>query len=825
MGRTQIRVVVRALLTGLVGLLGLLGILGSELFEDGGGTPSPPLASPSASLRVTPGTVFLAPGDATEVETTLTTEVSFGEDADLSVTALDTIEMSFAPAAGEASRGTPFRSTLSIRTAPTTAPGVYTVSVAADTVVTENPNATLGVVVLPVGGAVATGRVQAIAGGGFHSLALLENGTVWSWGDNGRGQLGDGTLISRLAPVQVQGLPGIARSIAAGGQHSLALLDDSTVWSWGDNVGGKLGDFLFSDPISTRPRQAQCDSARVGCGALVMVDHGATTFPFPDVVDIAAGGEHSMALREDGGVWTWGADSSGQLGRPEIFFNSIPSLVELPFPIRSVAGGGEHSLALANDRTVFGWGSNANRQLGQGPGKQPFPVEVLPFIFGVTAMGAGLDHSLFVVSDGTVRGLGFNFFGQLGDGTRITPVVPVQPPFLTNMSDVDGGFAHSLGLQQQGQVWAWGDNSFGQVGEPGDPDMQLVPVRISSLPSASAIAAGGRHSLALDDRCGQVWAWGDNVLGQLGDGTAAEPGERRPRPVPVYGLGEAALPPGCSVGLAVISQGQGQGTITTDPALIVNADCSAPCSAPFTVDSQVTITATPEPGSIFGGWHGDCAGSNPVTQVTMHFSRNCFVRFDINPSAGEPPQASFAPSPNPAQVDEPVVFDASASTDDGTIVAYDWDFTDDGTFDAMGQQVQFAYQFPGMFTARLRVTDDQGLMDETTQPITVQADSGDGDGTPIFFSITVDFRQSTADGIVSVNPPNVNLPNASFCDGDVCMVTDLADNETYTLTATPIEGSTFTGWDPAECDRIPDPTTCEIDLNSDRSVTALFVFG
>lgn len=208
---------------GLGGICLVAGVLG-------GGTPSPPLASPSSSLRVTPGTVFLAPGDATEVETTLTTEVSFGEDADLSVTALDTIEMSFAPAAGEASRGAPFRFALSIRTAPTTAPGVYTVSVAADTVVTENPTATLGVVVLPVGGAVATGRVQAIAGGGEHSLALANDRTVFGWGSNANRQLGQGPGKQSF-PVEV--LPFIfgVTAMGAGLDHSLFVVSDGTVRS------------------------------------------------------------------------------------------------------------------------------------------------------------------------------------------------------------------------------------------------------------------------------------------------------------------------------------------------------------------------------------------------------------------------------------------------------------------------------------------------------------------------------------------------------------------------------------------------------------------
>jgi alpha-tubulin suppressor-like RCC1 family protein len=187
-------------------------------------------------------------------------------------------------------------------------------------------------------------NVVAIAAGGYHSLALRGDGTVWAWGYNAQGQIGDATTANRTTPVPVQNLTG-ARDIAAGGHHSLAVVSDGTVRAWGHNPNGELGDGTTT---------------------------GRTT-PVPvanlrDVKDITAGGNHNVALLTNGTLRTWGYNAQGQIGDGTTTNSPLP--VEVTdtriTTVEAIAAGGTHTLALRRDGTVLTWGNNANGQLGDG---------------------------------------------------------------------------------------------------------------------------------------------------------------------------------------------------------------------------------------------------------------------------------------------------------------------------------------------------------------------------------------------------------------------------------------------------------------------------
>src|SRR3990172_3621138 len=294
----------------------------------------------------------------------------------------------------------------------------------------------------------------AIAGEGDHSLALKNDGTVWAWGLNVSGQLGNGTNTNSNVPVQVTGLTGIT-AIAAGQDHSLALKNDGTVWAWGYNLYGQLGN--GNNTNSNVPVQVA----------------GLT-----GITAIAGGGRaHSLALRNDGTVWAWGFNTSGQLGNGTLTNNNVPVPVSSLTAVTALAGGGNHSIALQNDGTVWTWGYNINGQLGNGTfTNSNVPVPVTSFT-GVSAISSGDLHSLALKNDGTVQAWGNNASGQLGNGTFTNSNVPVPVSSLAAVTAIAGGANHSLALKNDGTVRAWGLNSYGQLGSGNNTDSN-IPVQV-----------------------------------------------------------------------------------------------------------------------------------------------------------------------------------------------------------------------------------------------------------------------------------------------------------------------------------------------------------
>ncbi|HEY6009435.1 MAG TPA: hypothetical protein VIU40_14005, partial [Geobacteraceae bacterium] len=218
--------------------------------------------------------------------------------------------------------------------------------------------------------------IVALAAGGGHSLVLKEDGTVWAWGNNLFGQLGDGTTTNRSAPVRVVGLSGVI-SVAAGYEHSLALTDDGTVWAWGKNWFGQLG-------VGTSLPYRSMAEPVVG---------------IPAMKALSGGGEHTLALAEDGTVWAWGKNWFGQLGvDTSLPYRAMPEQVTGIPAMKTLSAGGEHSLALAENGTVWAWGKNWFGQLGTIGTYPPYRTlpEQVPWIFGVQALDAGEEHSLLL---------------------------------------------------------------------------------------------------------------------------------------------------------------------------------------------------------------------------------------------------------------------------------------------------------------------------------------------------------------------------------------------------------------------------------------------
>jgi alpha-tubulin suppressor-like RCC1 family protein len=367
----------------------------------------------------------------------------------------------------------------------------------------------------------------ALASGSFLSAEPLLAVTPLAWGNGRFGQLGDGNIylnppfgVATAAPVS--GLTSVT-AIASGYGHSLALNSDGTVWAWGKDSNGQLGDGnIYPNP----PFSVAIPVQVIGLAT---------------VTAIAGGQDHSLALKSDGTVWAWGSGWAGQLGDGNFYTTgnrgvATPVQVSGLTSVTAIAGGGHHSMALKSDGTVWTWGWGYAGQLGDGHfhTNSPFgvatPIQVVG-LSGVVAIAGGLGHCLALKSDGTVRAWGHGLYGQLGDGNfygdfytdEIQSVAtPVQVIGLSGIVAIASGPSdHNLAIKSDGTLWAWGAGGDGQIGDGnfyGSPHYGVAaPVQVSGLSPVVAIACGTRHSLAIKPD-GTVWAWGTDIDGELGDG-------------------------------------------------------------------------------------------------------------------------------------------------------------------------------------------------------------------------------------------------------------------------------------------------------------------
>ncbi len=377
-----------------------------------------------------------------------------------------------------------------------------------------------------------SGGIKAIAAGGTHTCALTDAGGVKCWGANFSGQLGDGSTSQRLAPVDVVGLSSGVKAIAAGGGHSCAVTESGGVKCWGANFSGQLGDG------STSQRLTPVDVIGLSVG----------------IEAIAAGGGHSCALTGVGGLTCWGDNYYGQLGDGSTANRLTPvDVTGLSGAVQAIAAGGSHSCAVVTAGGVICWGFNDRGQLGDGSTTQrSTPVDVVGLASGIKAIAVGKsDHTCALTEAGGVKCWGMNFYGQLGDGSTTNRSTPIDVTGLSSgIEAIAAGDSHSCALTDAGVVRCWGNNFNGQLGDGSTTD-RLTPVDVVGLPAAiKAIAAGRGHTCALT-AAGGVKCWGANFGGQLGDGSTTQ----RPVPVDVVGL---------SAGVKAVATGRGHSCALTE---------------------------------------------------------------------------------------------------------------------------------------------------------------------------------------------------------------------------------------------------------------------
>ena len=358
--------------------------------------------------------------------------------------------------------------------------------------------------------------------GGSHNCALRGD-RLACWGNNSRGQLGDGTLEIHGAPVMTS-VSGV-RDVALGEVHSCAVTNDGHVWCWGRNVRGELG----------RPSP---NLSRVALEVPGLT--GAET--------IVAGRQHACALLAGGVVSCWGANESGQLGREPSIGAEAPAPVPGLPPVERIFAGGSNTCATASDGRLLCLGADESGQLGDDRTEARTMPAAVPGADGMVSVAianntqAGKKNPDLSKSAGFMCGVrrtgdvlcwGNNYTGQLGDGSRDDRARPTLVPAITDAIQVAAGDLHVCALRRSGRVSCWGRNEFGAIGDGtmGPRVIRLSPADARSIEDAVGISVGGAHSCARR-RGGAVLCWGVNNHSQLGEGTNV----LRPAPFPVIGL-------------------------------------------------------------------------------------------------------------------------------------------------------------------------------------------------------------------------------------------------------------------------------------------------
>ena len=341
--------------------------------------------------------------------------------------------------------------------------------------------------------------VAEIAAGYNHTCALLESGGVKCWGANSQGQLGDGSTVNKDTPVDVSGLLGGVTAITAGQQFTCAILSMGGARCWGVNSEGQLGD------SSVIRKLTPTDVSGMSSG----------------VTQIAAGGRHACAVHL-GDMKCWGHNGDGQLGDGSTTMRMSPvEVTGLSSVISQIACGGEHTCALLDSGTVKCWGNNAYGQVGDGSTEvKHTPTDVIGVSMGtVTMIAAGVEHTCAGRLSGPVFCWGNNVVGAIGDGSRDDRLEPVEVGGINDVRHVMAGDDHSCAVQgEEGLLLCWGSNAYGKLGN-GRTSVVRSPMRVHGLDGIPGyVACGSTHTCTTvsgsDTRC-----WGDNMYGELGNGS------------------------------------------------------------------------------------------------------------------------------------------------------------------------------------------------------------------------------------------------------------------------------------------------------------------
>ena len=329
--------------------------------------------------------------------------------------------------------------------------------------------------------------------GDFHTLALDKDNNLWAWGGNGTGQLGDGTTTNRTSPTKIEtGITFV--QLSAGHTHSAGIDNEGKLWTWGCNGEGQLGDGTTNDKMI--PQKIMKDKT------------------FKKVI---ASDYSTLAIDINDEIWRWGEFYTYNAGWKS--FSESPQ--KLDFKIEySLISGNSHYLFLDKQKKLWSWGRNSTGQLGDGTTtERTNPIQIKPEK-QFTQVSAGYGFSLTIDEEGNLWTWGKNDYGQLGNGTKSYKKVPEQIKQGIKFAQVSAGNSHSLAVDYEGNLWTWGNNGSGQLGD-GTTNNRVVPQKIMNGTKFKKVYARYFSSLAIDIN-GNIWSWGNNGWAELGDGTTTD---------------------------------------------------------------------------------------------------------------------------------------------------------------------------------------------------------------------------------------------------------------------------------------------------------------
>lgn len=330
-------------------------------------------------------------------------------------------------------------------------------------------------------------NIKAIAAGDNFAIFLDSSGNMWGLGKNDKGQLGNGTTNNATTPVKVTereiNEDTTAIKVAVGTNHYIALKEDGTVWTWGKNEYGQLGNGTTAE--ETYPIKVSGLSG---------------------ITDVKAGNGFCLALKSDGTLWAWGKNDYGQLGNGTKVNSSVPVKVNTNKQVKAISAGYEHCLMVTTEKLAYAWGRGDSYRLCNLSTTDKNVPELIPNLTYLADVAAGYNHSVLLKQDGTVYTCGDNSYNKLGgnrNGNRQKPVA-----VMNNAKGISAGKERTLILDKNGIIYACGDNTYGKLGIDKSitvEDFTAVP----GLNNVTEIVSGGFYNTARTSD-GKYYIWGAN---------------------------------------------------------------------------------------------------------------------------------------------------------------------------------------------------------------------------------------------------------------------------------------------------------------------------
>lgn len=332
--------------------------------------------------------------------------------------------------------------------------------------------------------------------GANHTLAIRNDGTLWSWGSNNYIKLGYATSSGINPNPKMVGTSTNWHSVSAGEWHSAGIKTDGTLWTWGANYYGQVGQgtsgIQFAS-VST-PTQVGSDT---------------------NWQSVSIGVDYTLAIKNDGTLWGIGLNTSGQLGIGNTSNVSLPIQIGTSNIWKKVSGNSGYSIGLKTDGTLWSWGSGYLGNVGYGTSNIPIQIGNETNWFEISSSG-----TFAIKNDNSLWTWGVNSSGQLGDGTYITRETPIQVGTDTNWLKVSSYYDHTLGIKTNNTLWVWGINNYGQLGD-GTFISKISPIQIETETNWISTTTGEYFSIAIKSD-GKLFSWGRNYDGRLGNGTTID---------------------------------------------------------------------------------------------------------------------------------------------------------------------------------------------------------------------------------------------------------------------------------------------------------------